>query len=133
MNRNLTITIDQNIKDPSIVFINDISKIVNNSCDSIYIDCLEYLIESDAKPIVSILSDKLKPKGKLIISIVNAHCIASSFLYQELSGSQFLGFFKNKQNILSLDLLFSFIDFSRMKILNIDTQPNFIKLIIESD
>jgi predicted SAM-dependent methyltransferase len=131
MNSNIYITLDEKTSDNNNVFINNIPKIINYSCDSIYVDCLEYLKEEDIKKTIQILSNKLKLGGKLIVSIYNAKSIALTFLNESISTQSFLQFFQHKQTILNLDNLYTFIDFQSMKITDLDISETNIKLIIE--
>jgi predicted SAM-dependent methyltransferase len=131
MQRNLNITIDQLNQSNSNIFINNIPSIVNYSCDSIFIDCLEYIPEKDLSSVVKILLDKIRPSGKLIISINNVDNIVNQFYKRSISHNEFLKFFTNKQNLLSVENIYTLIDFQTFDLLDIKYEDNFITILIE--
>jgi len=131
MNRNLSVVLDAHQSSENNIFINNIPNIVNYSCDSIFISCLEYLQETEHKKIIDILLEKIRKEGKLIIQVDNAKNIAEQFLSNSISNSQFLAFFRNKQSLVSIDLLYTYIDFQAFHVLDIDINQSTIKIIIQ--
>jgi hypothetical protein len=131
MNRNISIIIDPSQEKNDYIHINNISSIINYSCDSIIINCLEYLMEKDHNIIIKMLLDKLRPYGKLIISINNAHNIAQNFINRSISNNDFLKFFSNKQSLLSLESLYSYIDFNYFELINLDINEQFYIITLE--
>lgn len=131
MKRNISIVIDPLQEKDEYIHINNISSIVNYSCDSIIINCLEYLLEKDHEIIIKILLDKIRKSGKLIISINNVHNIAQDFINRTISNNDFLKFFSNKQSLLSLESLYSYIDFNYFELINIDINEQFYILTLE--
>lgn len=131
MKRNINITIDQSKNQQDSIFINEIPSIVNYSCDSIFLDCLEYISEKDLPLIIKVLSEKLRPKGKLIIHINNVDSIIQQFIKKSISHSDLLKFFANKQNLISVDTIYTLIDFQNFELIECQFEQTFIKLIIE--
>jgi hypothetical protein len=127
MKRNLIITVDSSIKQDGFVHINQISSIINYSCDSIILDCLEYLQEKDHAVVFNVLLEKLRPTGRLVVSISNAKDIANT----TISSGDFLRFFINKQSLLSIESIYTFIDFKHYDILTLDTDDTSITIVIE--
>jgi len=131
MKRNLTITVDSSTKQDGFIHINQISSIINYSCDSIVLDCLEYLQEKDHAIVFGVLLEKLRPTGRLIVSISNAKDIASSFINATISSSDFLRFFTNKQSLLSIESIYTFIDFNHYDIITLDIDDSSLTIVIE--
>jgi|694.fasta_scaffold00281_21 hypothetical protein len=131
MKRNLIITVDSSIKQDGFVHINQISSIINYSCDSIILDCLEYLQEKDHAVVFNVLLEKLRPTGRLVVSISNAKDIANNFVNATISSGDFLRFFINKQSLLSIESIYTFIDFKHYDILTLDTDDTSITIVIE--
>lgn len=131
MKRNLIITVDTSIKQDGFVHINQISSIVNYSCDSITLDCIEYLQEKDHAVVFSVLLEKLRPGGRLVVSISNAKEIANNFINAAISCNDFLKFFTNKQSLSSIEAIYTFIDFKNYDILTLDIDNSSITIVIE--
>jgi precorrin-6B methylase 2 len=131
MQRNLNITIDSTNQKNNHIYIANIPSIVNYSCDSIFIDCLEYLQNKDLSNIIKILLEKIRPSGKLVISINNVDSIVDQFSKRSISHNEFLLFFANKQNLISVENIYTLIDFQSFDLLDIKYENNFITLIIE--
>lgn len=131
MKRNIQITIDPSIDRKNVVHINNLSSIINHSCDSIILDILEYLRENDHSTVVRLLLEKLRPFGKLIILFSNCKNIAQNYIDSAISSSDFLNFFTNKQSLLSVESVYTLIDFQQFDISNIDISSNRIVLEIE--
>lgn len=131
MTRNIKITIDSTTNNENLVYINNINSIVNYACDSIEIDCLEALSEQTHASVINILLNKLRPKGKLIVSIYNPKIIAENFLASTISNQEFLQFFINKQSLLSLEALYTFIDFNSFDIIHLQSMGHIMTLIVE--
>lgn len=131
MKRNISITVDSSKTDLNIVYINNISSIVNYSCDSIFIDCLEYLIENDHSIIIKALLEKLRQDGRLIIVFNNTQTIAEKFINRSISHTEFLRYFSNKQSLVSIESLYTMVNFQLFNILDIDINDSTIKLVLE--
>jgi SAM-dependent methyltransferase len=131
MKRNIVVTIDNSIDDEDHVHVNNLSSIVNYSCDSISLYVLEYLKEKDHIILVKSLLEKLRPGGRLILAANNAMCIAQQFVNSSISHESFLKFFANKQSLVSLESLYTMIDFEFFDIIDLDINNNTIKLVIE--
>lgn len=131
MKRNIKISVDPSIDQKDIVHINNLSSIVNHSCDSIVLDILEYLRENDHSTVIRVLLDKLRPSGKLIILFSNCKNIAQNYIDAAISSGDFLNFFANKQSLLSVESIYTLIDFQQFDISNIDMSTTHIVLEIE--
>jgi len=131
MRRNITITTNPDNLQQNNIFINQIPSIVNYSCDNIFIDCLEHIQEKDLASIITILLEKIRPQGKLIISINNVDSIIDKFSKRSISHNEFLLFFANKQNLISVENIYTLIDFQSFDILDIKYEDNSITIIIE--
>jgi len=131
MKRNIKITIDPSIDQKDIVHINNLSSIINHSCDSIALDILEYLRENDHPTVMKLLLEKLRPSGKLVILFSNCKNIAQNYIDSTISSSDFLSFFANKQSLLSVESIYTLIDFQQFDISNIDILSTHIILEIE--
>lgn len=131
MKRNLKITIDSTSNNENSVYINNIDSIVNYSCDSIEIDCLEFLQESVHNTVVKLLLEKLRQKGRLIISISNPKIVAENFLNDSVSYQKFLEFFKNRQSLVSPEILYTMIDFNSFDIIHLDTIEYITTIVFE--
>jgi predicted SAM-dependent methyltransferase len=131
MKRNITITLDNSNTQTDHVCINDLSSIVNYSCDSIILFILEYLQEKDHAIVMKTLLEKLRPNGKLIIAANNAKYIAKQFIDSSISHDAFLKFFANKQSLVSVESLYTMVDFQYFDIVDLDINTNTIKIILE--
>jgi predicted SAM-dependent methyltransferase len=131
MKRNITIVIDPSKEDSSHVHINNLNSIVNHSCDSITIDILEYLKESDHQVIIRILLEKLRQSGRLSIIISNAKSIAQQYIKSAISNDSFLNFFANKQSLISVESLYTFMDFALFDMIDLDITNTFITIVFE--
>lgn len=131
MKRNIIVTIDNSIDDAEHVHINNLSSIINYSCDSISLYILEYLKEKDHTILVKSLLEKLRPGGKLILAANNATYIAQQFVNSSISHESFLKFFTNKQSLVSLESLYTMVDFQFFDIIDLDINSNTIKLVLE--
>ena len=131
MKRNIKITIDPSIDQKDIVHINNLSSIINHSCDSIALDILEYLRENHHSTVMKLLLEKLRPSGKLVILFSNCKNIAQNYIDSTISSSDFLSFFANKQSLLSVESIYTLIDFQQFDISNIDMSTTHIVLEIE--
>lgn len=131
MKRNIKISVDPSIDQKDVVHINNLSSIINHSCDSIALDILEYLRENDHPTVIRVLLDKLRPSGKLIILFSNCKNIAQNYIDAAISSSDFLNFFANKQSLLSVESIYTLIDFQQFDISNIDMSTTHIILEIE--
>ena len=131
MKRNILITIDESIKDPNSVHINDLNSIINYSCDSIAISCLEYLSEQDHSIVLAHLFNKLRQNGRLIIKINNSTNIASKFLKKSVSNQDFLRFFSNKRSLVSTESIYALINFTEFDLIDLDITEESIKIVLE--
>ena len=131
MKRNIFITIDQSINNTDNIHITQIGSIVNHSCDSININCLEYIDQKDHSVVLSNLLNKLRPNGKLIIKANNAESIAIRFLQRSISEQDFLSFFTNKRSLVSVESVYTLIDFQVFDLIDLDITDNTIKITIE--
>lgn len=131
MKRNIMITIEESSKDPNTVHINNINSIVNYSCDSISINCLEYLSEQDHPTVLSYLLNKLRPHGRLVIKANNSLDIASRFLQRSISHQDFLQFFANKQSLISIESIYTLINFTEFDLVDLDITNDTIKIVLE--
>lgn len=131
--RNILITIDsaQAQQNHEYIHINDIQSIINHSCDSITINCLEYLSETDHQPVISSLLNKLRNNGKLVVKVNNSHNIAQKFIQKSLSNFEFLSFFSNKKSIVSIETLYTLIDFDTFNLIDTDIQSETLKIVVE--
>ncbi|NBX73096.1 MAG: hypothetical protein EBQ89_02225 [Alphaproteobacteria bacterium] len=130
MSRNINISITEP-SDKNTIHINDLASIINYSCDSIKVACLEFLPENAHGQVINILLSKLKPLGKLIITINNVTSITKNFMAGSMSYQDFLTFFQNKQSLLSIDSLYTFIDFNTFDIIHINQEEYFTTLFLE--
>lgn len=132
MKRNITLSLtDKDSESNNIVSINNLNSIVNHSYDSIVLNCLEFLPSKDHDIIIKIVLDKLRIGGRLIIEASNAASIAQQFVSFSISNDEFLNFFSNKKSLLSLENLYTLVDFNSFEIVNTNIEKNNIKLILE--
>lgn len=131
MKRNIIVAIEESNQKPNVVHINNLNSIVNYSCDSVTMDYLEYLNEADHPIIMSHLFGKLRPSGRLIIKINNSLNIASKFLQKSISNQDFLKFFMYKKSLLSIDSIYSLVNFTEFDLIDLDITDDIIKIILE--
>jgi len=131
MKRNIIITIDESKIDKEHIHINNMSSIVNYSCDSVTIDCLEYLEETNHHLVLSHLTNKIRLNGKLILKINNSDSICTKFLQKTISNQEFLNFFSNKRSLISVENIYSIIDFKIFDLMDLDISENAIKIVLE--
>ena len=67
----------------------------------------------------------------MVVSISNAKDIANNFVNATISSGDFLRFFINKQSLLSIESIYTFIDFKHYDILTLDTDDTSITIVIE--
>jgi chemotaxis methyl-accepting protein methylase len=131
MKRNIVITLDESSKDPNAVHVNNINTIVNYSCDSVGVNCLEYLSEQDHTTVLSHLLNKLRPHGRLVIKANNSLDIASRFLQRSISHQDFLRFFANKQSLISIESIYTLINFTEFDLVDLDITNDNVKIVLE--
>lgn len=129
--RNLTITIEKDNKDHDKIYIGDIESIVNFSCDNITIACLEFIDENNHPLIIKCLLDKLRPLGKLSIVFLNTKIITQNYLQSKILAKDFLNYFRHKNSILSVESIYTYIDFKVFDIINIHYNSDLIQISIE--
>lgn len=131
MKRNIIITIDESKVDKEHIHINNIGSIVNHSCDSVTINCLEYLEETNHNLVLSYLTNKIRLNGKLIIKINNSDSICAKFLQKTISNQEFLNFFSSKRSLISVENIYSITDFKIFDLMDLDISENTIKIVLE--
>jgi chemotaxis methyl-accepting protein methylase len=131
MKRNIVITLDESSKDPNAVHVNNINTIVNYSCDSVGVNCLEYLSEQDHTTVLAHLLNKLRPHGRLVIKANNSLDIASRFLQRSISHQDFLRFFANKQSLISIESIYTLINFTEFDLVDLDITNDNVKIVLE--
>jgi len=81
--------------------INSINELVNYSINTIHCGCLEYIDSKVLENAISIIFQKLRINGSLILTFSNYKNICKSYSNSSMNNDEFLSLIKNKQNILS--------------------------------
>lgn len=122
MKRNIDLCLDDiNSNDHTYqkVSVYNIDKIINNSCDIIKIDVLEYLNPPDCLNIITKSLQKLKPNGHLVASFSNFKKICYKYSSGKLDNVKMIEAIKNKQNIISVQYLQNIIQQQQYSIVNL--------------
>jgi len=131
MKRTLSLSTEPTNESKDIVNINDISGIVNHSTDIIFCDILENINESNLPQFMTELFNKIKPGGYIVFKITDAKKICSEFLQNKISNTEFAQIFKLKENVVMLDLIYTFIDGSVFNVTKLDQEKRHITLTIQ--
>jgi hypothetical protein len=131
MKRNIFITIDNSNNNPEYIHITKIESIINHSCDSIIINCLEYIDNTDHAIVLTNLLNKIRLNGRLIIKTNNATNIATRFLEKTISEQDFLKFFTNKRSLVSVESIYTIVDFKVFDMIDLDITDDIIKIVLE--
>lgn len=90
--------------------ISDIGNIINHSSDLIRFDHLQLFEQKIAAQILSILINKLKLNGTLVISLFNIKNISRLYADLVLSDEQFIEKMQDCKSVWSIEFLKDFID-----------------------
>jgi len=112
------------------VDLSRINDIVNCSTDTIFSYILEYVGPEHLVKIISLLLEKLRPEGNLILRFANIKKICELYVKNEITDKDLLTFVENKKNILSIDQIMSIMN-DKFTIVKIDYIDNHIVIIIQ--
>lgn len=111
----------------------DMSKvddIVDCSVDTILYYNISYLDKSAGKQILSILSNKLRLGGSVVIKFTNLDLICKNYLNKKISTTEFIEYTKSIINGLSIDEIYTYIDGDSLRITKVGKENNNISIAI---
>lgn len=131
MKRTLSLSTEPTDESKSIVNINEISSIVNHSTDIVFCDVLENISESNLQNFMTELFNKIKPGGYIVFKILDVKKICAEFLQNKISNTDFAQIFRSKENVVMLDLIYTFIDSNVFNVTKLDQEKSHITLTVQ--
>ena len=131
MKRTLSLSTEPTDESKSIVNINEISSIVNHSTDIVFCDILENISESNLQNFMTELFNKIKPGGYVVFKILDAKKVCAEFLQNKISNTDFAQIFRFKENVVMLDLIYTFIDSNVFNVTKLDQEKSYITLTVQ--
>jgi hypothetical protein len=122
---------DQKISDFFNMHVSQIYEIYAYSCDVLICKYL-CVFNSDAiYQVLSTLLEKIKPKGQLILGVINIKKLCIDYLHGKLLGSEMLNYMRISGNSTTISDIIEYIETNQKncQILNIDTTNNYIEYI----
>lgn len=113
------------------ILSNNIEQIINHSADNILCSCLEYQDKSDLKTIITQILSKIKPQGKITISLTNFKKLFDEFLNSKIESSIVFETLKGKNNIVVVEDILTTLDAKTFDIVNINYVEYNINISIE--
>lgn len=96
--------------------INKTSELVNDSIDTIFLNCLEALSFEDANKIIRLLLNKIGLNGLLHITILDSSLYISDFLKNKITSNSFLDTLHKTNNLITIDNIISILDAQKHQI-----------------
>lgn len=127
MKRNINIVSNSyrtSIKDFESCSIDNINSIVDCSVDNIVFFCMDGMEKNTAKQMFHLLCEKLRPEGRIAIKLIDIKNLCLDYIKNKIANDDFVKLIKNIENPLSLDEIITYIDISRLKIVNITRNNN---------
>ena len=124
-------TIDTENIDIENISIKNIDSIINHSVDILYCNYLEYIEKDKLETIFGQLLKKIRPYGSLSIKFVHAKTLCQNYISNTIPAEDLLNALNGKKNLLSFDLIYSFIDPNLFKILKYDTDGHAMTIILQ--
>ena len=115
------ISINQSYLSNNITNI-DISKIpelINDSIDTIFLNCLEALSVEDSNKVIYLLLDKLGLNGMFNIVILNSYSYIADFMQHKITSNNFLQTIHKQNNLITIDDIISILDTKKYQIYQI--------------
>lgn len=131
MKRTLSLSTEPTDESKSIININEISSIVNHSTDIVFCDVLENISESNLQNFMTELFNKIKPGGYVVFKILDAKKVCAEFLQNKISNTDFTQIFRFKENVVMLDLIYTFIDSNIFNVTKLDQEKSYITLTVQ--
>lgn len=131
MKRTLSLSTEPTDESKSIVNINEISSIVNHSTDIVFCDVLENISESNLQNFMTELFNKIKPGGYVVFKILDVKKVCAEFLQNKISNTDFAQIFRFKENVVMLDLIYTFIDSNVFNVTKLDQEKSYITLTVQ--
>lgn len=131
MKRTLSLSTESTDESKGVVNINEISSIVNHSTDIVFCDILENISESNLPGFMTELFNKIKPGGYIVFKILDVKKICAEFLQNKIPNTDFAKIFKLKENVVMLDLIYTFIDSNVFNVTKLDQEQSHITLTVQ--
>lgn len=117
MKRNIIIYQGQSQQiSPEHVSIDNIDNIVNYSVDNIFCNCLESLPHNLISPVIQKILHKIRPDGYIHVKILDIKEICLQLLQNKIHLTEYINLVKNKNSIITTDVIVSNIDFSKFMV-----------------
>jgi hypothetical protein len=113
------------------ILTNNIEQIINHSADNILCSCLEYQEQAILQSIITQVLSKIKPQGKVTISLTNFKKLFEDFLNSKTPSSQVFESLRNKSNIVIVEDILATLDTNTFKLININYVEYNINISIE--
>jgi hypothetical protein len=99
----------QTIENFENVNISKIDSIFNYSCEILICQYFSIFDESICNQALEILLDKIRPKGQIVLGIMNLYDICSDFVNKKISNEVFFTNIKNIHNHIGVEDIISYI------------------------
>jgi len=130
MKRNINISTGPTDPSKNIVNIKDLSGLVNHSVDLIFCDVLENISSENLNSFAVNLLKKIRPEGYIVFQFLDVKKICSEFLNSRIDNQKFVGYFKNKTNLLSLDIFYTLFDTKEFSVTKLEQIENKISITL---
>ena len=110
--------------------VNQLNNIVNFSVDTINCEILEYIISSHLNEVLSVIYNKIRKNGILVLKFKNFKEISYKYYKTQMSDEEYLQKISNTASIISVDKIISTID-SNLSVHNIEYNNDYITMIIK--
>lgn len=134
MNRkiNLVYNESQNIKELENVPINNVESIFSYSCEILICRSFNIFDESIAAQALSVLFDKIRPQGQLIIGVIDYKQLCYDYIHKKIDNIQFFSYMSTAHNHYGLEDVIEYFESLQNSII-LDTKSdqylNFITIV----
>lgn len=117
--------------DSDIILLDNIHTIPDCSADIITCIGLDYRPHEKINITIQEILAKLKPQGKLIITLINYKKICNEFLFNKIKSSVLFEYLQNKQSTPTIDDIITNLNANNTKLININHQDYKDSIVIE--
>lgn len=119
MNRkvNLVSHESQNIKELENIPINNMDSVFSFSCEILVCKNFSIFEEPSSRQALSVLLDKVRPQGQLILGVSNLKSICSDYLNRKIDNETFLKYIRNVRNHIGMDDIIAILESTKNGIL----------------
>lgn len=133
MKRNINIVCDSYkhiAENYDSVNVSQINNLVDCSVDMVLYYSIGYMEKSEAKNIFSLLTNKLRPGGSIIVKFSNLELLCQNYLQKKISNNDFLEQIKTLTNCISVDEIFTYVNGDKIRVTKIGKEKNNISMVV---